>query len=608
MKKKKRINTNVFFGFLAFISVVVFLFSFLFEEAGKTIFLSISFLFGVMIPVFDFTENKEPYGRINPILYAVASLLTFIFVDNYQGLILLLVCALGVTLKETIGKTKINAEVIYEDVLERRYHVSREGKHITVVTKDIKLRDAVELYSGEIVPVDGIVLSGNATVTTSKMDNVTSTYQIKAGDSLAAGTTVLSGNLVIRAASDFESSTVSGILFYKEKVCKEVTAHEKWILNITSIATLVVAIGGIIAFTVFSIITKNPKVLANGAIWLCFICCVDSLRGLLHNVYVNAALRCSNNGIVAKNKRLIEKSMFIKNLLFRKQGVLTSRNPVVTKIVPVEGVSENELLNYATYAQYRANFPISYELRANYGKKVKDEDIARFMETEDNGAMVQLKSGIEIISGSAKVLADFGIISGIISEEAVLCVAVNNVFVGHIVFEYEIKDEIRQYVDSLKYAGAKNLSIITRDSERATKSIALKSGIKRYFSELDSKGIEDTVNKFGKNTVYVGYGKGDSYEFDKECVKLMYGGFLNDSKTTDGLILSDGLGSILKYFNILKDLRILGIENLVLWLLSLVALSSMAINASMSVVFGGLIVMICGLLINFNCYRIYKKI
>ena len=230
------------------------------------------------------------------------------------------------------------------------------------------------------------------------------------------------------------------------------------------------------------------------------------------------------------------------------------------------------------------------------------------METEDNGAMVQLSNGMEIMTGSAKVLSDYGIISGIISEEAVLCVAVNNVFVGHIVFEYEINDEIRQYVDSLKYAGAKNLSIITRDSERAAKLIASKSGIKRYFSELDSEGIENVVNKFGKNTVYVGYGKGDSYKFSKECVKLMFGGFIHDSKTTDGLLLYDGLGCILKFFNIIKDTRALCVENLILALLNTAILIRLAIPGSSAVVLGGLLVVVFNILMNLNAYRMYKKL
>ena len=98
MKRRKRINTSAFFGFLAFMSLVTFLVSFLFENSGRIAFLSVSFLFGVMIPVFDFTENREPYGRLNPILYAAGALITFVFVDNYQGLLLLVISAIGSSL------------------------------------------------------------------------------------------------------------------------------------------------------------------------------------------------------------------------------------------------------------------------------------------------------------------------------------------------------------------------------------------------------------------------------------------------------------------------------------------------------------------------------
>lgn len=608
MKRRKRINTSAFFGFLAFMSFAAFLLSFLFEGGGRIVFLSVSFLFGVMIPVFDFTENREPYGRLNPILYAAGALITFVFVSNYQGLLLLVISAVAATFKELTGKLSINAETLLKDISDRRYHVVTDKERTTIKADKISVDSYLELFSGEIIPVDGVVISGTATATTSRMNGATSTFQIKIGDTVTSGTTVLAGNLLIRTLSDFESSTVNGIVLYNDKVTKEVTQHEKRIIKITSIITLAAFVAGIVGFLIASIVNKTPKLMAYGAIWVCFLCCTDCYRGLLHSIYVNAAQRCSNSGIVAKNKKLVEKSMFIKNLLFRKQGVLTSRNPVVAKVVPVEGVSESELLNYATYAQYKANHHISHELKSNYSKKVKKEEIYRFMETEDNGAMVQLTNGVEIMTGSAKVLSDFGVISGIISEESVLCVAVNGVFVGHIVFECEIKDEIRQYVDSLKYAGAKNLSIITRDSERATKSIALKSGIKNYFSELDTEGIENVVNKFGKNTVYVGYGKGDSYEFNKECAKLMFGGFLHDSKSTDGLLLSDGLGCILKFFNIIKDTRALGIENLLLAIINTFVLISLATGGSTAVAAGGLLVVVFNTLSYLNSYRMYKKL
>lgn len=608
MKRRKRINTSAFFGFLAFMSLVTFLVSFLFENSGRIAFLSVSFLFGVMIPVFDFTENREPYGRLNPILYAAGALITFVFVDNYQGLLLLVISAIGSSLKELSEKLNINAETLLKDISERRYHVVQDNERTAVKADKIQVDSYLELFSGEIIPVDGVVISGTATATTTKLNGATTTFQIKIGDTVTSGTTVLSGNLLIRALSDFENSTVNGIVSNNAKVTKELTQHEKGILKIVSVITLAAFVAGLAGFLIASIVNKSPKLMAYGAIWVCFVCCADCYRGLLHNMYVNATLRCSNNGIVVKNKKLVEKSLFIKNLLFRKQGVLTSRQPVVSKVVPVEGVSESELLNYAAYAQFKASHAVSHELKSNYSKKVKKEEIYRFMETEDNGAMVQLTNGVEIMTGSAKVLSDFGVISGIISEEAVLCVAVNSVFVGHIVFEYEIKDEIKQYVDSLKYAGAKNLSIITRDSERATKSIALKSGIKRYFSELDSEGIENVVNKFGKNTVYVGYGKGDSYEFNKECAKLMFGGFLNDSKSTDGLLLSDGLSCILKFFNIVKDTRILGFENLLLAVLNTVILVSFAVSGSNAVVAGGLLVVIFNVLSALNGYRMYKKL
>ena len=608
MKKAKNLNTNLFFGFLAFMSFVIFLLSFLFEGALNVSVLFVSFIFGALIPVFDFKENKKAYGRFDPLVYDLAALITFIFIDFYQSLLLLLIYAVGTTLNDLNSRHKTNAEKVSEEINLRRYHKNNMGERIGTELKDIKEKDVLELFSGEFIPVDGMVLSGSATVTTVKIDGVTNTFQVSPGDKLLSGTTILSGNLVMRADTDFKNSTICGISAYKKSIAKTVTQHEKKIIRLVHIITGAVFLAGLITSLVFAIVGKNPKLFAYGAVWTLFVCCTDSFKGLLHEIYLSSAMRCCNNGIVVKNKKLLEKSIFIKTLLFRKQGVLTTRKPTVSKVIPVDGVTENQLCAYAAYAHFRATHPVSMVLYGKYGKKVKNEDIAYFLETEHNGAMVQLKNGIEIITGTADVLAEYGINTGLINEEAVLCVAVNNVYVGQIVFEYEIKDDIRQYISSLKYAGAKNLTVITRDSERAAKDIALKTGIKNYICELDSEGIANIVNKSGKNTVYVGYGKGDSYEFNKECVKLMFGGFVYDSKTTDGLLLSDGFGCILKFFNIIKDTRALFVENFIISALVTGIIISIALHNYFAVPMGGVLILLGTILSGLNCYRMYKKL
>lgn len=604
---KRKLNTGVFFGFLLFVSFLFFVLSFLLDGVGNVILLSFSFFFGVLVPVVDFLKNKETYNRVNPLLYALASLFAFI-INYYEGLLLLLIYCIGIFIKEFTVRTKIRAEHLLQQMKKRKYHLDIMGTREQIDAKDIREKDILELLSGEIVPVDGVVLSGEATITTSAIDGITNIIPARAGDFILAGSSVLSGSLIVRAESDFETSTTYQTIEYKKKMYGTITAHEKIILRLIDLVSLVVSAISIIAFIIASFVQKNAEIALYGVVWTCLICCSDLVRGVLHNAYVNASMRCSNNGIVVKNKELVEKSLFIKNLLFRKQGVLTTRKPVIHKILPVEGVTESELMQYAAYAHCKATHQLSQEIVSNCTKKIKPEEITYFMESDENGAMVQLSNGLEIITGSAGVLEKYDIVSGIISEESVLCVAVNNTFVGHIVFKYELKEDIRQCVESLKYAGAKNLSVITRDSERVAKQIAAKTGIKGYICELDSKGIEDTVNRFGENTVYVGFGKGDSYDFNPECVKLMFGGFYYDSDRTDGLFLSDSFGCVLKYFNIIKDARKLVTQNLILYAATMGSILGF-ISSNIGAVAGGGLVIILGIALNqLNTLRFYKKI
>ncbi len=604
---KRKLNTGVFFGFLLFMSFLFFVLSFLLDGVGNVILLSVSFFFGALVPIVDFLKNKETYKRINPLLYALASLFAFI-INYYEGLLLLLIYCIGIFVKEFTVRTKIRAEHLLQQMKKRKYHLDIMGTREQIDAKDIREKDILELLSGEVVPVDGTILSGEATITTSAIDGITNIITAHAGDFILAGSSVLSGSLIVRAESDFETSTTYQTIEYKKKMYGTITAHEKIILKLIDVISVIVGAISVIAFIIASVVQKNIEIALYGVVWTSLICCSDLVRSVLHNAYVNASMRCSNNGIVVKNKELVEKSLFIKNLLFRKQGVLTTRKPVIHKILPIEGVSEAELMQYAAYAHCKATHQLSQEIVSSCTKKIKPEEITYFMESDENGAMVQLSNGLEIITGSAGVLEKYDIVSGIISEESVLCVAVNNTFVGHIVFKYELKEDIRQCVESLKYAGAKNLSVITRDSERVAKQIAARTGIKGYICELDSKGIEDTVNRFGKNTVYVGFGKGDSYDFNDECVKLMFGGFYYDTDRTDGLFLSDSFGCVLKYFNIIKDARKLVTQNLILYAATMGSILGF-ISSNIGAVAGGGFVIILSIALNqLNTLRFYKKI
>ena len=155
VKKRKLLNTNVFFGFLAFASFLMFLTSFLFVGVGKTVFLSLSAFLGILIPLYDFWDRKKTgILAINPLLYAISVLAAFILISPYQGLLLLLIYAGGIVGKELTAHTKINAESAMKTIKQKKYHLYIDGERTFVDPKNLKPGDKAELLSGELVPVD----------------------------------------------------------------------------------------------------------------------------------------------------------------------------------------------------------------------------------------------------------------------------------------------------------------------------------------------------------------------------------------------------------------------------------------------------------------------
>lgn len=609
MRKKKQPNLSVFFGFLSFTAFILYLISFFFDKGGRLFFLALSYLVGVAILVFDYRESKaRGYARYNAIFYIAATAVVFLCVDPYQALILLLLYYAGTLMHDFISKIKIRGRNAAKVISHTNYRMQKRGERQYVLAREMEPGDRIELLSGEVVPVDGVVIEGEATATLKEIDGISDTITLRRGDTVVSGTTLMGGNILIRATTDFQNSTVARVVSDHKTLSQSITPLESkvnfWV-NRASVVFLGVAI--LISLLV-GIFGEDVKGIAYSVIWISFVCCTDSFRTLLHSAYVVASMRCVNSGVVAKNKKLIEKSIYIKNLLFRKQGVLTDRAASVVKTVPVGGIGNNELITYAAYAHFKASHALTDALISATSTQIRESQIAYFMETDDNGAMVQLKNGTEIITGSADVLQMYGVSCSVPESEEALCVAVNNAFVGYIVFEFSLKEDIPRCVDSLKYAGAKNLTIITKDAERVAKDVADKSGIRKYICAEDKEDIEAKVRAFGKNTVYVGYGKGENYDFGDECVKLMYGGFRVDNERTDGIILTNSLDSVLKFFNIIKDTRFLVAENFVLCVIQLIVFLAMLFNGSRAVLLGGVLFFVLEGLRKLNCFRNLKKL
>ena len=608
-RKKKQLDLNVFFGFLTFVSFILYLISFLFDKGGRLFFLTAAFLVGVSVLVMDFKNcKKQGFKRFNAVFYIVASGITFLCVDPYKALALLLLYGVGYIMHDFLAKIKIRGSDANKAIRRTNYRLCIMGQKKYILAEEMKCGDLVELLPGEIAPVDGVVAEGEASVSLKEIDGSSKLIVLHRGDSLVSGTTVMSGTIVVRATTTYDNGTVAHIVNDHETLSESGTPHEKLVERMINRVTLAFAAVATGLSILIAVLTENSEIIPYCLVWICFIACTDSFRMLLHSVYVVASMRCVNSGVVAKNKKLIEKSIFVKNLLFRKQGVLTDKKASVVKTVPAAGIGATELLTYAAYAQYKASHSLTQALAEATKANITDKQIAHFMETEDNGALVQLKNGIEIITGNKEVLEKFEVVCSVPDEENILCVAVDNKFVGYIQFAYAVKDDIALCVDSLKRAGAKNLTIVTKDVESIAKEVAEKSGIENYISEENREGIETRVKEFGKNTVYIGYGKGGNYDFGDECVKLMYGGFRYDDGSADGIVVSDGLDSILKFFNIIKDTRWLLVENLVLCILQVVWLSHLLISGSQAVLFGGFLFLILEGLRKFNCFRIRSRL
>jgi len=434
-----------------------------------------------------------------------------------------------------------------------------KGGTEVINAKDVLAGDMLLVNEGDQIPVDGEVLSGEASVNEAMITGESIPVEKKKYDRVIGGTVVQQGSIKIMATKVGSNSTLSQIIDLMKRAQAAKPPVQKLGDKVASIFVPVVILIALLTFviTYFATDAGLQRSMMN-AIAVLVISCPCAM-GLATPTAVMVGLgRAAKNGILIKGGDTIEAVANAKYVLFDKTGTLTTGKFSIHEIKLEDGVDIEHTRGIITAIEERSNHPIAKSLVSGLASLQKQKVILRTV-TEEKGLGMRAEDveGNNYFLGSAKLNTD---------DSFNLALYKNQVLIARIAIDDTLKPDAAALIAQLKKTGIIPVLLSGDKLSRCT-AIAAQLGIKEVHGEKlpDEKlSVVDVYRKKGK-TIMIGDGINDAPALTQADVGVS----MNDAshiaiQSAKVILLTTDLHSVVRFLQISRH-TLLTIKQNLFW-------------------------------------------
>ncbi len=393
----------------------------------------------------------------------------------------------------------------------------KDGTETVIPAGELAIGDIFAVRAGERIPVDGVVISGSASVDESALTGESLPVDKEEGEKVSAATMSTSGYMLCRAERVGEDTTLSQII----RMVSEASATKAPIAKTADrvSAVFVPAVIGIalVTFICWLLAGKEAAYALERAVSVLVISCPCSL-GLATPVAIMVGSGVgAKHGILFKTSASLEEAGKMQIIALDKTGTVTSGSPEVTDIIPAGGFTKESLINLAASLESKSEHPLAKAIAAYEGAEISDTtDIKTFTGSGITGIL----GGSELAAGNLGFITEKAAIDNAFKDKAnalseegktPLFFSEGGKFAGIIALADSIKDDSVQGVSELVNMGIKPV-MLTGDNERTASTVAAKTGIEETAASLMPGDKESTVRQLSSlgKTAMVGDGINDA--------------------------------------------------------------------------------------------------
>ncbi len=440
--------------------------------------------------------------------------------------------------------------------------VRSNGSEIEIPFAQLQIGDVVVLHAGQIVPVDGTIVAGVATLDQHMLTGEAQPVEKRTGDAVLAATLLISGQVDVQVEKTSTETTAGQITEILNRTADNSKPNAR-----AGIATIDWLVMPTLALSAVS----WPFIGTAGAVSLIGAnsTFTSQLSGSLSMLnYLNLA---AGSGILVKDAHALEQLSEIDTIVFDKTGTLTMEQPHIAQIHTLTPVAAEQVLRFAAAAEARQTHPIARAIldaaaeldlqlpaidqghyEVGYGIKVRLVESAADSVTGDSGTGDSASTAPLIRVGSGRFMTMEGIaLPGQVQTLTAACqaqghslvmVAMNDELVGAIELQPTVRPEAQQIIHGLRKLGLA-LYIISGDQEAPTRTLAHELGMTGYFADTLPEAKADLVAGLqaeGRTVCFIGDGINDAIAMRQAEVSISLRGATTVATDTAQIILMEG--------------------------------------------------------------------
>ena len=483
---------------------------------------------------------------------SVAMIITFVLVGKYL---------------EVIGKkSAIDTLDKIKSTLPLEAIVVKDGKKETKALNLVQVGDLIELKIGEKVPVDGKIISGNASFDESSLTGESIPVYKKTGDNIFSGTVILDSTILFEVVKDFKNSTFSSIVTLLEDSLNSKPKIQTLANKISRRFSLIILSIAFITFLVWYYFGLDLGFYFEGvnqfersfitAISVVVIACPCALALATPMASLVGISELAKKSLLFKEAKFIETIANATTVVFDKTGTLTKGELEVSfvEFFNKDEKSINLLYSLLDSSNHPVSFAVKKYIKENF--EVSNLILEDVKNIEAKGLSARYEN-IEILGGNEALLKEFDVKINIHlnSKFTQYLFCIDKKIVANFELKDELKDDAKELIEYLKEQNIESI-MLTGDNNFVASSIAKELEISNYKANLTPKDKADFIKDLknsGKTVVMVGDGVNDSVALASSDVAIAMGNSADVSMmVSDVVMLNSKLKSLKDAFIISK--------------------------------------------------------
>jgi len=431
--------------------------------------------------------------------------------------------------------------------------VIRGKKEVEIPIEEIKVGDILHVKAGEKIPLDGVIISGEAALDESMLTGESMPVSKKTGATVFAATINQNGSIKIRVTKIGANTVLSQIIKMVEEAQGSKAPIQKLADRIAGIFVPIVMVVALLTFLVWYFLTGNLEASILPAVAVLVIACPCSLGLATPTAIMVGTGTGAKNGILIKNGETLEKSNKIDVVVFDKTGTLTEGKPKVTDIIPFDSTKQ-KLMKIAYSLAKLSHHPLSQTVtKLGEKQKIKPAELLNFKEASGRGLTAKCKQhGTALCLGNEKLIKAGKLKISSETQSAIqklskegktpLLVSHGKQLIGVLGLMDTIKSDSKKTIRKLNEKGIETM-MITGDNYKTAQVIANKLGIKNVIAEVLPQNKSEEIQKIQrdqKKVAFVGDGINDAPALAQADLGIAMGTGSDIAIETGNIVLMQG--------------------------------------------------------------------